>query len=67
MIWAKTVNGKNIPLDEMPDEKGTFTLDEEHDPPIAEHISGRTLEPGTERFTSHFSTCPEADRFRKAR
>jgi len=67
IVWTVTVNGKRMPVDELPDPKGYFTLDEQQDPPTAEHIAGRTIEPGTELFTSHFATCPERDRFKGQR
>ena len=48
IVWLKTVNGKNMPVD------------------------AETFEPGDELFepkrhTSHFSTCPEADKHRRPR
>jgi hypothetical protein len=54
-----------MPLDEDPDPDGNFTLDESHEPPVAEHIAGRMIAPKEERFTSHFATCPDAARFRR--
>jgi hypothetical protein len=65
IIWTETVNGKTMPLDEDPDPDGNFTLDESHEPPVAEHIAGRMIAPKEERFTSHFATCPDAARFRR--
>ena len=63
ILWAETVNGKAMPLDEMPDPDGKFALDEADEPPIATYK--HTNPGGAERFTSHFATCPDAAKFRR--
>ena len=62
IIWAETVNGKRMPLDEDPDPAGKFTLDEEHNPPVAEYAKPDAK---GELFTSHFATCPNAAEHRR--
>jgi hypothetical protein len=63
ILWAETINGKRIPLDEAPVEDGRFVLDETYDPPLAEYAKGGDPR---EKFTSHFATCAQADRWRKS-
>lgn len=51
IIWKKTTNGKNIPLDTEPRKMATIMKD------------GETVWIG-DAYTTHWETCPEADRFR---
>ena len=73
MIWCVSTNGKKMPLDADPDEDGTFLLVESPDngdllavfhKRALEYMSQRELEEAL-RYTSHFATCPDADRFRR--
>ncbi len=61
IIWAETVNGRRMPLDEDPDPDGKFVLDETREPPLATFAP---TDPG-ERFQSHFATCPDSDKHRR--
>lgn len=69
MIWAVTRLGKDIPLNAQPDANGNIRLvDRGSLGPLAEVLSvaqqfGRQ---GT-LYTTHFTNCPRADRFRRQR
>jgi hypothetical protein len=66
IVWAKTPNGKVIPIDAEPSPDGNVVL-------FAGPGSGELLAffrnvKGAHRLhKSHFATCPNADRFRKWR
>lgn len=51
--WAKTVNGKPIPLDLHTDPKGNIMLHEG----IA-NVVGQSDDPADVRHMAHFVTCP---------
>lgn len=59
--WELTVTGRNIPLDAEPVLNGNLIFDE----------NGRivTVEPRASKlaYISHFATCPQAAKHRKAR
>jgi hypothetical protein len=63
IIWAVTVNDKRMPVDAEPNEKGNIELIDRgfiaaivhSQPPLA----AETL------YTSHFVTCPNAEKHRK--
>ena len=67
IVWAETLKGKRIPLDAKPSEQGNIMLHERgtHRPPLALIVSKEQRE-GTQLrlFTSHFVTCPHADKWR---
>jgi hypothetical protein len=51
IIWMKTINGKNIPVDmdeDLKDDTGKFPAEFDAD-----------------RMTTHFETCPDAKSFRR--
>lgn len=64
ILWAKSATtGRPMPMNATPDPKGTFVI-----------ISGRARAATAEddrlfrdRYTSHFSNCPAAGEFRRAR
>lgn len=70
IIWAKTENGKRIPLDAEPVlalnvDPGLFVLQ-----PVAGYMNARTLPREDGRLVarqSHFATCPNADQHRRPR
>jgi hypothetical protein len=66
ITWAITPAGKRIPLD-PPAEAGTLIVDgEERDG--TPRVRGATMfDLATARRTSHFASCPEADRWRRTR
>lgn len=61
MTWAKTTAGRIIPMDAAPTADGTwqFTV-----PGMVRFVplEGRA---GLELYTSHFATCPFADKHRR--
>jgi len=62
IVWAVTTKGKRMPLDDPPSTKGTFV--------IVDGIARKPDPAGAVPFlmyTSHFATCPNAERHRKAR
>lgn len=76
VVWAKTPDGRHIPLDPMPHPKGDIAV---LDPPPGvqiEHISPKSLlvapyttrqierlvEPGQPLYRSHHQTCPYGSR-----
>jgi len=75
IIWATTQVGRHMPFDKLPVLTGNFFLvphptegdllalhvDSDH----FAAIHGRTNE--ASRYTSHFATCPQASKHRKAR
>lgn len=66
ILWARSAStGRAMPLDPMPSERGNITL--------AQGPRGETIarvvpraDGGPGLYVSHFATCPEAARFRRA-
>lgn len=52
-----------MPLDAEPDPEGLFVLEWDGDEPFAIHVGRASMIEGT-RYTSHFATCPYADKYR---
>ena len=72
IIWAETVNGARVPIDEGPDPNGIIVLEEEgRRTPLARYLTKEQREQppakGEERFTSHFATCPNSEQHRRKR
>ena len=74
IVWARTKRGKPMPVDAQPDRDGTIALVEDaRSGELTAHVVGKPtpmafvdgvwVEP--RRYTSHFSTCPDADAFRR--
>lgn len=69
IVWHKTKNGKNIPLDrEMKDGAGNVWISTS----TADHVVVSDTCPGPKDeflgpYLSHFATCPNASAHRKAR
>lgn len=64
LVWAKTIDGRTMPLNASPDPTGNIELVgglvkvlRKTDPPPAPE----------NRYLAHFATCPAAQRFRKAK
>lgn len=66
IIWTTTKKGKKMPIDAEPAGKGPFILEPPEEDPIAVFIGEKDPYTG-ERFTSHFSTCPNAEQHRRSR
>jgi len=66
IVWVKTQSGKSMPLDPLATAEGNVTVDERG---VARVRVGRDreveLERGASLYTSHFVTCPEAERWRR--
>lgn len=57
VVWAKTESGRSIPVDPGPSTKGNIL--------IKDGIA-RVVPVGTPKAqTSHFATCPDAERWRR--
>lgn len=78
VVWARTVEGKAVPLDADRNPAGNIVLLPDRgtgsrlaiyrrkgDPPI-DVILARTSD-ADGPFTSHFATCPDRDQWRKPR
>jgi hypothetical protein len=63
IVWAKTITGKSIPLDAEPDPGGNIVL---MDWGLALVVKP-SEHPGRPRYLSHFVTCPDAGKHRKAK
>lgn len=60
IIWCVTGNGKKMPIDARPTDTGNLVL--EGTEPTAVYV-----DPGTGTHTSHFATCPNADKHRRSK
>lgn len=70
MIWVRTRSGKSMPLDADATERGDFYIAEGKDGKLEGHHRGGypgKLPEDVPLYTSHFSTCPHADSFRRSR
>lgn len=63
IIWASTVTGKAMPIDAAPSESGNLVYGNG----AVSTASDEDRRLHRPRYTSHFATCPDAPRFRKAR
>jgi hypothetical protein len=64
IFWAYTTTGKKMPLDCQTYVDGNLYLDDEG---IAVTLAkGAAPPPGKPLYKSHFATCPDAKRYRKA-
>jgi len=67
ILWATTKNGESIPLDPDPTPDGNLILMASGVALVRAKTDQSTL-PGFDdapRYVSHFSTCPQADEWRK--
>lgn len=62
MTWAKTTAGRIIPMDALPTPEGTWYYASAGMVRFVP-LEGRTA--GLELYTSHFATCPFADKHRR--
>ncbi len=71
IIWARTPGKKSMPVDAVPNAAGNVLLT----PDAAGNALARVVDPNTPTLgdvlgtlhTSHFATCPGADRWRTRR
>lgn len=59
ILWARTVQGKAIPLDAQRSERGNIELRGGTAHYVTPDINAEL------RYISHFATCPQADQHRK--
>ena len=62
ILWARTSNGKAMPLDATPNPKGNLVVDGKGC--IGAATKGE-LPDGEVRYISHFATCPNSAKHRK--
>ncbi len=67
IIWVKTANQRLMPLNAEPDPKGNLILLNGVPTLVQRDLYDKPLEEQGPRYTSHFVTCPDADKFRKKR
>jgi hypothetical protein len=69
IVWARTVNGKTIPIDVDPVEDGNIELqDGAGAMPVAVYVKKDDGQLGllaSDRYVSHFATCPQAKEWRR--
>lgn len=71
--WAVTTAGRRMPLDLEPVPDGNVVIEGEKDGVPVVRVLHRDEQPALfeadqpERFTSHFASCPDADRHRRPR
>lgn len=64
IVWAKSKNGKALPLDARAVTGHLYAVTEDHPEPIAlTEVFGFPTTRGGKVYVSHFLTCPEAGRF----
>jgi hypothetical protein len=61
ITWAKTTNGKNIPLDPEPSEEGKYTVDDfdSRDPQATRLSYGEASSHTGPKYACHFDSCSE--------
>lgn len=69
ITWAITRNGKRMPMDAVPVDDGDWRIElVDGERRIVRIVpGGPELDPGVERYSSHFVTCPNADEHRRPR
>ena len=73
IMWVQTEKGRRMPVDDEPTDQGNITLVRRVDNiPLAyvlaaSEIAMMSMAERRKLFTSHFATCPSADRWRKKR
>lgn len=67
--WGRTAADKPVPIDAVPVEDGNLAVRRDDDGQLRTRVVrlGDPLEPDEKRGSSHFATCPNADRHRKPR
>jgi hypothetical protein len=75
VVWAKTLDGRNIPLDAEPmggwDAPRVFP-DGNLRPVLSDrringHLTVEYVTPGEGKYRTHFSSCPDANEWRRDR
>jgi hypothetical protein len=68
VVWVITERGRRMPLDAEPRYDGNVVIQVDAEGQEVGHYlrRGDVLKPGTPRYVSHFSTCPDAERHRRS-
>ena len=68
VVWARSINGKLMPVDAMPSPQGQWrlALRPGTQTPTALHIPESERATHDELYVAHWATCPNADKHRKA-
>ena len=72
IVWAETITGRRMPLDLKPTMDGNIILGTRHEQaPLALVQTAQSLArlqaKGEKLYTSHFASCPNANKHRHAR
>ena len=67
IIWVKTVAGNWQPLDAEPNPKGNIVLIDGFAHVLKGELFEPMIDPGKERYLSHFATCPPTTRIREGK
>jgi hypothetical protein len=71
IVWARTVNGKRMPVDRDPTPDGNLVLAvpgvDDTEPYVTVVDPDQPMLDDPPRYRSHYATCPDADRWRKQR
>lgn len=65
--WARTSNGKAMPVDIDPHEDGNLVLGDKFVTVYANAATAIDAAPDALRYLSHFATCPTAFEHRRVR
>lgn len=67
VLWAKTSQGKRMPIDPEPRPDGNLAVYRDHLGQLRTRVLSKGYEPESyeRRGISHFATCPHADRHRR--
>lgn len=71
IFWARTRNGRNLPVDAEPVADGNLRVTfGKYGPPTAAIVDARQVDARQiglfdKRYVSHFATCPNADQHRR--
>ena len=69
IFWAQLPSGKSMPVDAAPTPDGTVLLFHTAKGSLRAHVlkKGEAYHLGAPRRTSHFVTCPQAQKHRRSR
>lgn len=62
VVWVVTEAGKRMPVDAVPSDKGNLIL---RDGKALHESKVPEAERPAERYTSHFATCPQGEKWRR--
>jgi hypothetical protein len=65
IVWARTLNGKAMPLDAQPNAAGAVLLYSDGTCRVLKSPERLTGDHAEHRHDSHFSTCPNAAQHRR--